>query len=604
MAVNKAGNLLPPVSTQAEIDEWYNSLVDLNRSIDAHNMQCVMKIRAQYESVQQKCLAEAQLCKRSFEELAEHNEQNCRDLYSYCQGAIALWDIHQLKLSQQEGEFRKELDECRWKQDKSIQNLEGKTDTTFSGQVEVSEAENQAEQQTESIVQENEEEQKADSCQQQKQGTNIPENEEASVQEREEREEQKDGKSVFQESDESKDVEQGMSSSQDMFNNGKVEISELAVETFSTSSGNTYTVLRAEESGKPDVLETCLTNYDEKEPFPMYLERGLIRGTVFEELKKRLVGNCFLFPFRISFINHRIRLCFFEHLEKWFAESLSNSWATVDTWKEELSSELQQHLLWCEQMQENIETNICSVRAGTYFFTLITVSELLLHKEHLECHCNEVGEALKKERAKFLRFCRQQKASIQNLDSRIRDRESEFLRAPVAASWRKKNKELQTNECVSYFWVLKATEVINKAEARLRGFIANRTFMEKIQRLLANIRLQIKSEVANSNMQAAALKSSLEKLHAFAHPTADRKVSSKQMKQCYQQFQVMSYGTVSISEVSSLCSKCHLYYCIFQALTSEELYDFIKVVLKELKARSQYLDCLLASTTRPHDKVG
>ncbi|OXB69071.1 hypothetical protein ASZ78_009547 [Callipepla squamata] len=108
-----------------------------------------------------------------------------------------------------------------------------------------------------------------------------------------------------------------------------------------------------------------------------------------------------------------------------------------------------------------------------------------------------------------------------------------------------------------------ATEVINQAEARLCGFIVNRTFMEKIQRLLANIRLQIKSEVANSKMQAAALKSSLEKLHAFAHPTADRK-----------------------------------------ALTSEELYDFIKVVLKELKARSQYLDCLLASTTRPDDKVG
>ncbi|OXB69070.1 hypothetical protein ASZ78_009546 [Callipepla squamata] len=478
-------NLLPPVSTQAEIDEWYNSLVDLNRSIDAHNMQCVMKIRAQYESVQQKCLAEAELCKRSFEELAEHNEQNCRDLYSYCQGAIALWDIHQLKLSQQEGEFRKELDECRWKQDKSIQkmktnldinldkmrtassgkqlkkflknalssldgiragyeisnkvlvkkatsypeailqelisyseslsqyfnvkeifrqNLEGKTDTTFSGQAEVSEAENQAEQQTESIVQESEE-QKADSCQQQKEGTNIPENEEASAQDREEREEQKDGKSVFQESDESEDVEQGMSSSQGMFNNGKVEISELAVETFSTSSGNTYTVLRAEESGKPDVLETCLTNYDEKEPFPMHLEHGLIRATVFEELKKR------------------IRLCFFEHLEKWFAESLSNSWATVGTWKEELSSELQQHLLWCEQMQENIETNIYSVRAA----------ELLLHEECLECHCNVVGEALKRERAEFLRFCHQQNASIQNLDSWIRDKESEFLRAPVAA---------------------------------------------------------------------------------------------------------------------------------------------------------------------------
>jgi len=37
-------------------------------------------------------------------------------------------------------------------------------------------------------------------------------------------------------------------------------------------------------------------------------------------------------------------------------------------------------------------------------------------------------------------------------------------------------------------------------------------------------------QVANSNLQAAALKSHLEKLHAFAHPTADKEVSSKQMK--------------------------------------------------------------------------
>lgn len=84
--------------------------------------------------------------------------------------------------------------------------------------------------------------------------------------------------------------------------------------------------------------------------------------------------------------------------------------------------------------------------------------------------------------------------------------------------------------------------------------------MEKIQRLLTSLRIQIKSEVANSNSQAAALKSCLEKLRAFAHPTADK-----------------------------------------EALTPEELLDFIKVVLKELKARSQYLDCLLVNATRPDD---
>ncbi|XP_040542014.1 coiled-coil domain-containing protein 180 isoform X4 [Gallus gallus] len=724
LTYDRRDDLLPPTSTQAEIDEWYNSLVDLNSSIDDHNTKCTMKIRAQYESVQQQCLAEVQLCKnnllnlkvctqieaeevvasdllllteklrcrfeeelermvRGFEELAKHNEQNCRDLYSFCQEANVLWDFHRLKLSQQEGELQKKLSECKQKQDKSIQrmethldiilhkmrtassqkklqkslesalscldgiraryeasnkalmeivmsypeailqelisyseslsqyfnvkevfkqSLEGKTDSTFPGQEEVSDAENQGEQQTESVVQENGEEQKAESCHEQKGGTNIPENEEVFAQASEEGEEQED-RSIFQGSDEPGDVEQRMGFSQDTFDSSREEISELTVETFSTSSGNTYTILGAEEGGKPDVLETSLTKYDEKGSLPMHLEHALVTETVFVELKKR------------------IRLCFFEHLEKWFAESLSNSWATVGAKKGELSSELQQHLLSCELRRKNIETNIFSVRAA----------ELLLHEKHLECHCNEVGEALKKERAEFLRFCNQQNDSIQNLESRICDMESAFLRTAVAESstvcpelhnyldvirvslrsyrnyleetlgtlrdsnvdflkgcrlfveggnfsseevqsfskcLQKESKSIDSfersiladMEKMESRCLEQATEVIKRAETRLHCLFMNRVFMEKIQRLLANLRVQIKSEVANSNLQAAALKSHLEKLHAFAHPTADK-----------------------------------------EALTSEELYDFIKAVLKELKARSQYLDCLLVNAARPYD---
>jgi len=46
-----------------------------------------------------------------------------------------------------------------------------------------------------------------------------------------------------------------------------------------------------------------------------------------------------------------------------------------------------------------------------------------------------------------------------------------------------------------------------------------------------------------------------------------------------------------------------VYYHIFQALTCVELYDFAKVVLKELKKRSQYLDCLLVKAMSLHDNV-
>ncbi|KFO10271.1 hypothetical protein N312_06048, partial [Balearica regulorum gibbericeps] len=187
------------------------------------------------------------------------------------------------------------------------------------------------------------------------------------------------------------------------FNSSKAERSEIAVETFSTSSGNSYTVLGPEEAGKTDSPDVYFTKYEKKESLPMYLKYVLIKEIVFVELKKR------------------IRLGFFEHLEKWFAESLSNSCVFVDAKKEELNSELQLRLHLHQQRQEKIQTTVYNVRAV----------ELLLHKERLECHCAGVEEALKKERAEFLRFCDQQSNISKNLHSRIRDMESVFLSAPM-----------------------------------------------------------------------------------------------------------------------------------------------------------------------------
>ncbi|KFQ92991.1 hypothetical protein Y956_02103, partial [Nipponia nippon] len=187
------------------------------------------------------------------------------------------------------------------------------------------------------------------------------------------------------------------------FNSSKTESSEIVIETFSTSSGNSYTVLRIEEEGKTDIPETYFTKYEKKESLPMYLKYVLIKETVFVELKKR------------------IRLCFFEHLEKWFAESLSNSRVFVAAKKEELNSELQLRLHLHQQRQENIQTNIYNVRAV----------ELLLHKECLECHCAGVVEGLKKERAEFIKFCDQQNNISKNLHSRIHDMESVFCSAPM-----------------------------------------------------------------------------------------------------------------------------------------------------------------------------
>ncbi|KAM6047401.1 coiled-coil domain-containing protein 180-like [Theristicus caerulescens] len=398
-----------------------------------------------------------------------------------------------------------------------------------------------------------------------------------------------------------------------MFNSSKSESSEITVETFSTSSGNSYTVLGVEEAGKTDIPETYFTKYGKKESLPMYLKYVLIKETMFVELKKR------------------IRLCFFEHLEKWFAEPLSNSRVFVAAKKEELNSELQLRLHLHQQRQENIQTNIYDVRAV----------ELLLHKERLECHCAGVVEGLKKEKAEFIKFCDQQNNNISNnLHSRIRDMESILCSAPMTEklvsfsnsmhselhnhleviqvsmrSYRNYLEEalgklrdsnvdflkacrlfleggnfspeevksfskriLEESKRIDSFERLirtdlekmelsclkQATELINQSETKFRYLLMNRVFMGKIQRLLTHLRVQIKSEVANSNLQAATLNSYLEKLHqktdACARPTADK-----------------------------------------EALTSEELYDFAKVVLKELKKRSQYLGCLLVKATRTQE---
>ncbi|XP_030363120.1 coiled-coil domain-containing protein 180 isoform X3 [Strigops habroptila] len=729
------GDLLPPTHTKAEISEWYRSLVNLNTSIDTYNVQCMRKIRIRYERVQQTCLAamqrhknnlltlnictkeeaeeivnsdflwlteklenhfeeELQHMDRDFEELAKQHDQNCKDLYSYFQEAMGLWDVHQLKLSQREDELQKKLDECRREHDnltqmleanldiildkmrresseedlkkylenafsslddirarfetfnqvlmdkvmaypeailqelisysmsisqyfkvKEIfkQNLQGKTDSTLQDQelVKVPEAECLVEQQAESSVQENEGEEKMNSCQQENEETNIAENEEIFAQETEKKEENEDEESIPHESEETEHAEQGV-----MFNSSKAESSEIAIETFSTCSGNSYTVLGVEEAGKTGIPETYFTKYEQKESLPVYLKYVLIKEKVFVELKKR------------------IRLCFFEHLEKWFAESLSNSYVFVAAKKEELNSELQLRLHLHQQKQENIETNIYSVRAV----------ELLLHKERLECHCTGVGEALEKERAEFLRFCEQQDNICKNLESRLRDMESVFLSAPMTEklvsfsnnlhselhnhlemiqvslrSYRNYleeafgklrdsnvdflkacrlfleggnfspeevksfSKRLQEeSERIDAFEGLiktdmekmesscleQATELIHQSETKFRYLFMNRVFMEKIQQFLTNLRVQIKSEVANSNLQAVTLNSYLEKLRqkidACAHPTAYAK---------------------------------HL----FQALTSEELYDFAKVALKELKKRSQYLDCLLVKAMSLHE---
>ncbi|KAI1229481.1 hypothetical protein IHE44_0007635, partial [Lamprotornis superbus] len=113
------------------------------------------------------------------------------------------------------------------------------------------------------------------------------------------------------------------------------------------------------------------------ETVPSYSQKLNSRNNIFNE---------FLFIIYYSslsyfFFNNRIRLCFFEHLEKWFAESLSNSYVFVAAKKEELNSILLLHLKLHQQKQE-IQTNIYNGRAPSSSNNL--ESELHNHLESIK----------------------------------------------------------------------------------------------------------------------------------------------------------------------------------------------------------------------------
>ncbi|XP_023803026.1 coiled-coil domain-containing protein 180-like isoform X1 [Cyanistes caeruleus] len=317
-----------------------------------------------------------------------------------------------------------------------------------------------------------------------------------------ETEEEEDEESVPHKSEENEHAEQGLRIMQSASKSSEAESAEIATEIFSTASGNTFTVLGVEEAGKTDITESYLTSFEKEESLPMYLKYVLLTEAMFVKLKER------------------IRLCFFEHLEKWFAESLSNSYVFVAAKKEELNSKLLLHLKLHQGKQEDIQTKIYNVRA----------EELSLHKEHLERHCAVLAEGLEKERAEFLRFSGQLNNLNTHFNSRVSHLEFELLHAPVTEQLfsevgnfsseevkffskclQKESKEIDSFESsiktdveqIKSSCLEQATELFKQSQKRFASLSLSRAFMRKVPQSLRRLRQQIKSEVANSNLQSA-----------------------------------------------------------------------------------------------------
>ncbi|XP_039712072.1 coiled-coil domain-containing protein 180 [Pteropus medius] len=147
-------DLLPPNYSKAQLTEWYSILNSQNKRLDTYHMECMMRIRLQYEKTWQECLAYVQKCKnqlldwkafteeeaeslvspsffqtmgvlqskveeelefldKSFEALANQSEWQSLSLFSYFQEAIQLWETHQSMLSVQELELEKRMEQQR-----------------------------------------------------------------------------------------------------------------------------------------------------------------------------------------------------------------------------------------------------------------------------------------------------------------------------------------------------------------------------------------------------------------------------------------------------------------------------------------------------------
>ncbi|XP_066569066.1 coiled-coil domain-containing protein 180 [Amia ocellicauda] len=100
-----------------------------------------------------------------------------------------------------------------------------------------------------------------------------------------------------------------------------------------------------------------------------------------------------------------------------------------------------------------------------------------------------------------------------------------------------------------------ATEVINKFEDKFHHLTVDLNFMEKIQRLLTNTQVEIKSEVTKSNKQ-------METLNTY------------------------------LSQFESKIDACAKLNIDKEAVTPDDLHVFTQFIMEELKKRCQYLECL------------
>ncbi|XP_030063612.1 coiled-coil domain-containing protein 180 isoform X2 [Microcaecilia unicolor] len=590
--------LYPPACTKSKVAEWNATLVDLNKEIDASGVQCLNNIRSQCEAVCQQCVSEIQksriqllnmkICypeeaqkfmmtyffsligklQRKFEDelelidralvkLVRQTEDKCKDLFEYSQAAVHLWDVLQTGLLQQEKEFQRKLEECRQQHDSENQAKEANLDILLdklrqeSFQQELDNSMQKALQALEDI-------QNGYKTFHKKQ-VEIVSTYPASVL----NEIMSYSASVSQyfgvkEVYGQEQTEEDVKSVQD----------SVSVDVFTTSKGSSYSLLPSEPLAEPTTEELFITEVIVEEDLPECLQQIVIPENTFADLMKD------------------IRLGFFEHLEMWFHQAVSDSQSIVASKTDELAAELELFCHLQEPRAQRIQKDVHHVRAA----------ELLLHQERVESHCAGVKESLKRLKSEFNLVKDSMKNENKHFQQTVSNLEPTFRNAT-------KSDKL----------VALCSSLYSRLDGHMEGVrIALRSYRQHVDNALGSVRdanadciksFRLFSEGGNfSPEEFGMLRNRLVKA-AKEIDASERNIMADlegMESKCLEQVATSNLQSQKLHDIleqfSQKIDACTRPNIEKEAITAEELYNFAKSVMKQTMNRSKYLNCLLGSS--------
>ncbi|XP_069842732.1 coiled-coil domain-containing protein 180 [Dendropsophus ebraccatus] len=396
-------------------------------------------------------------------------------------------------------------------------------------------------------------------------------------------------------------------------NRSSLEETPVISETFTTSKENTYMVLKKKDTKpmtstehQPDSV--FFTEAAIEEESPLNLEHIVLSEETIAELRRSL------------------RLRFFEHLEGWFDETVSNSHSIVLAKKEELKSELDLRCHLHQPRSQRIKMDIHNVRAA----------ELRLHSERVDRHCEGVNQALANLKEESIILIEKMKKETENFRNKISGMESIFLNArksdklvdlnnslpsildshisgvqTAMRNYRQHVEEMLGKLCDTNSDFIKSFRLfseggnfspdeietlrqrLHKASATIASFEGS--IMVDLEGLESQCLEQATDVVKKFEDKFLAMTTDMIFLENIQKLLTNLQVKIKALvaNSNSQSQQINAY----LDELQLKTDACACPNIDKEVVTSEELYAFMKTVMDKVTKRSLYLSCLLDSSS-------